>query len=334
MARERLRLGAERVDLRTLRLHACLLPLELLAQAVHARLLLLLRDDPLRQLVVLLRHLGLRSGQRPLRRLDQLAALDEVVLCGVEAALALGAELVELLGFLRKLLAPRERSRLGLGQQPLALGDPLDLLREIRGRRGPLLVGHRQLAHLEDDRLLALRDPGRRCVELRLRALELCVTLVELAEALVEPRLLRPELALVRRERARPILELGHAPRDLLLELRLALRELERTLVELGFTRGALEPVVERRPKLELARERRVELGAELVGVRVPGGRWRRNGRDGLCGRPRSLLLGRLRHRRARRQLGAQAGSEAAFGRLFRGLLRHRHLRTRRPSGG
>ncbi len=113
-------------------------------------------------------------------------------------------------------------------------------------------------------------------VDLRARTLELGVALVELGEARVEPRLLRAELELVRRERSRPVLELGHTPRDFLLELHLALLELARTLVELRLARRALEPVVERAPKLELARARRVELGAELVDVRAFGRRRRR----------------------------------------------------------
>ena len=58
-------------------------------------------------------------------------------------------------------------------------------------------------------------------------------------------------------------------PCDFLLELHLALLELARTLVELRLARRALEPVVERAPELELARARRVELGAELVDVRT-----------------------------------------------------------------
>ena len=123
------------------------------------------------------------------------------------------------------------------------------------------------------DGLLALRDAGSGGVDLRARALELGVVLVELGEARVEPRLLRAELDLVRRERSRPVLELGHAPCDFLLELHLALLELARALVELRLARRALEPVVERAAELELARARRVELGAELVDVRALGRR-------------------------------------------------------------
>ena len=153
--------------------------------------------------------------------------------------------------------------------------------------------------------------------------------LVELGEARVEPRFLRAELELVRRERSRPVLELGHAPRDFLLELHLALLELASALVELRLARRALEPVVERASKLELTGACRVELGAELVDVRTFGRR--RRGRrcgDGFARRPGSLELAVLHHRRARLELAAQTGAEAALGRLFGVRFGHCHLRS------